>query len=81
MATKVDKAFGKVFAEFQRNAGHTQEKLAFECVVHPTYISQIERVLKSPTVRKLVLFAKTAEVSPADRIAKLDACLQADKRQ
>ena len=28
----------------------TQESLAFECDLHPTYISQIERGIKSPTM-------------------------------
>lgn len=42
---------GRVIAERRRGAGLSQEALAFRCKLHPTYISQLERGLKSPTVR------------------------------
>jgi transcriptional regulator with XRE-family HTH domain len=42
-----------VIAERRRGAGLSQEALAFRCKLHPTYISQLERGLKSPTVRVL----------------------------
>jgi transcriptional regulator with XRE-family HTH domain len=44
---------GRVIAERRRSAGLSQEALAFRCKLHPTYISQLERGLKSPTVRVL----------------------------
>jgi transcriptional regulator with XRE-family HTH domain len=48
-----EKVLGKVIAEARRSAGLSQEALAFRCKLHPTYISQLERGLKSPTVRAL----------------------------
>jgi transcriptional regulator with XRE-family HTH domain len=44
---------GRVIAERRKGAGLSQEALAFRCKLHPTYISQLERGLKSPTVRVL----------------------------
>jgi transcriptional regulator with XRE-family HTH domain len=44
---------GRVIAERRKSAGLTQEALAFRCKLHPTYISQLERGLKSPTIRVL----------------------------
>ena len=49
---------GRVIAERRRGAGLSQEALAFRCKLHPTYISQLERGLKSPTVRVLRVIAE-----------------------
>ena len=49
---------GRVIAERRRGAGLSQEALAFRCRLHPTYISQLERGLKSPTVRVLRAIAE-----------------------
>lgn len=49
---------GRVIAERRKSAGLTQEALAFRCKLHPTYISQLERGLKSPTIRVLRLIAE-----------------------
>jgi transcriptional regulator with XRE-family HTH domain len=46
-----------VIAEERRSARLSQEALAFRCKLHPTYISQLERGLKSPTVRVLSTLA------------------------
>jgi transcriptional regulator with XRE-family HTH domain len=48
-----EKVLGRVIAEARKSAGLSQEALAFRCKLHPTYISQLERGLKSPTVRAL----------------------------
>jgi transcriptional regulator with XRE-family HTH domain len=48
-----ESVLGRVIAERRRGAGLSQEALAFRCKLHPTYISQLERGLKSPTVRVL----------------------------
>jgi len=71
-----EKVLGRVIAEARRSAGMSQEALAFRCKLHPTYISQLERGLKSPTVRTLRIIAGalgtnapalllTAETGPA----------------
>lgn len=53
-----ESVLGRVIAERRRNAGLSQEALAFRCKLHPTYISQLERGLKSPTVRALRAIAE-----------------------
>jgi transcriptional regulator with XRE-family HTH domain len=57
----VERMLGRVIAETRRTAGLSQEALAFRCKLHPTYISQLERGIKSPTVR--VLIADALETS------------------
>lgn len=53
-----EQTLGAVIAETRRATGLSQEALAIACKLHPTYISQLERGLKSPTVRVLRLIAR-----------------------
>lgn len=53
-----EKVLGRVIADARRSAELSQEALAFRCKLHPTYISQLERGLKSPTVRALRAIAE-----------------------
>jgi transcriptional regulator with XRE-family HTH domain len=53
-----EKALGRVIAETRREVEMSQEALAFRCKLHPTYISQLERGLKSPTIRSLRAIAE-----------------------
>jgi transcriptional regulator with XRE-family HTH domain len=62
----VDQVLGRVLAETRHRAGLSQEALAARAKVHPTYISQLERGLKSPTVRVLLLIANACGVHASD---------------
>ena len=42
--------FGARVRQLRLAVGHTQEELAFEAQLHPTYISGIERGRRNPTV-------------------------------
>ncbi|HEX8394212.1 MAG TPA: helix-turn-helix transcriptional regulator [Longimicrobium sp.] len=52
-----ERVLGRVIAQKRKSAGISQEALAVRCKLHPTYISQLERGLKSPTIRVLRLIA------------------------
>ena len=62
---ELDQVLGRIIAAQRLKAGLTQEVLAFECGLHPTYISQLERGLKSPTVRVLCLLAQAMGERPS----------------
>jgi transcriptional regulator with XRE-family HTH domain len=62
---ELEQGAGRVIADRRRKAKHTQESLAEACDVHPTYISQLERGLKSPTLRVLFRLARAMDVSPS----------------
>jgi transcriptional regulator with XRE-family HTH domain len=49
----IDKRFGKVLQTLRMQKGLSQEEFAFHVSLHRTYISQLERGLKSPSLRTI----------------------------
>ncbi len=49
--------FGQVLRRERLNAGFSQEKLALECGLDRTYISLLERGLRTPTLYTIFLIA------------------------
>lgn len=47
----VNQKFGSIVVNLRKSKGLSQEDLAFELGLHRTYISQIERGIKSPSLR------------------------------
>ena len=56
---------GRVLASRRRRANLTQEAVAEACGLHATYVSQLERGLKSPTLRVLFRLADAVGISPS----------------
>jgi transcriptional regulator with XRE-family HTH domain len=61
-----------VIANARRAAGLSQEALAFRCKLHPTYISRLERGLKSPTVRVVRLIASALGTQPSELLRQAE---------
>lgn len=57
---------GKNLARIRKERGYSQEELAFECELHRTYISGIERGVRNPTIVILDKIAKALEISIKD---------------
>jgi len=57
-------AFGKVLKRLRNERGITQERLAQESGYHTTYISQIERGLKNPSLLTVFRVAQVLGVLP-----------------
>jgi len=62
---ELERATGRVIANRRIRAGHSQEWLAEACQLHPTYVSQVERGLKSPTLRVLFRLAAAMDLTPS----------------
>jgi len=60
---------GQVIRDRRKSRGLSQEELAFKSGLHRTYISQIERGLKSLTVETLFKLGKTLGARPSELIA------------
>jgi len=66
-------AFGTVLSETRQRLGLSQETLAFESGLHRTYISQLERGLKAPTLDTLFALSKALGVSPHELVAQVES--------
>ena len=67
--------FGEVIAEMRRGAGFSQEVLAERAGVHRTYVSQLERGLKSPTLAVLMKLAEALDTKPSKILLLLECSL------
>jgi transcriptional regulator with XRE-family HTH domain len=63
------KSFAEVLREIRQEKGLSQEALADKAGLHRTYISQVERGLKSPSLRSLEQIAQALGV-PASALLK-----------
>ncbi len=53
--------FGEVVRKQRRELGLSQEELGFRSGLHRTYISEIERGLKSPSLRAMIGIAQALD--------------------
>ena len=63
---------GAVVAETRRGLRLSQEALAFEAGIHRTFVSQVERGLKSPTVDTLGKLAAALATNPSALLAEAE---------
>lgn len=63
---------GDVLKSYREEAGMTQEALAFEAELDRTYISQLERNKKSPTVDVLFRLCEAMGVKASELIARVE---------
>ncbi len=59
----INKAFAKILQELRLNKGLSQETFAFEVGIHRTYVSQLERGLKSPSLNTIQKIAQALDIS------------------
>lgn len=64
-------AFGRRVREVRHGAGMTQEDLAERAGLHPTFISNVERGYRVPSVPTLLRIAKGLGCSPGALVDKL----------
>lgn len=64
-------AFGEQLRQLRRASGLTQEELAFRVGLDRTYISLLERGIKSPTLNTFFRLCKILNQQPADVIAQV----------
>ena len=62
----IEKFFGQVLQQIRKERGLSQEELGFESGYHRTYISQLERGKKSPSLQTIFKLAKALKVEPSE---------------
>ena len=68
----LEKTFGEELQKARENRGLTQEKLGFESGYHRTYISQLERGQKSPTLKAICKIAIALGIKASDLVARVE---------
>lgn len=69
----VERSFGQVLQRLRQERGLSQEGLGFASGYHRTYISQLERGQKNPSLRTIFQLAKALKVRPSEIIEDVQA--------
>ena len=77
--SKLDQFLGLEIQRRRTQRGWSQEYLAEITGLHRTYISQLERGLKSPSVRVLSHIANALDVTMSEFLEAVEEALRADK--
>ena len=75
-ADQVSAAFGQVLREQRRARGISQEDLALSADVDRTFVSQMERGIRQPTITTLVKLAKALDCQPSGLISRMERLLR-----
>lgn len=68
----LEKLFGRAIRELRQKRGFSQEKLAFDSGLHRTYVSLIERGVKSPSLRTIFQISRALKVKPSILLSKVE---------
>ena len=67
--------FGTVLREIRKERGLSQEELAFQSGYHSTYIGQLERGQKSPSLRTIMNLAAVLHTPGSEMLHRIEAML------
>ena len=70
--TSPEALLGKEIARLRKGIGLSQEELGFRAEVHRTYISQLERGLKSPTLSMILKLSRALKASASKLVATVE---------
>ena len=70
--TGIERLFGQVLQETRKSCGLSQEELGFEANYHRTYISQLERGQKNPSLKAVFRLAQALGVKPSEMIRRVE---------
>ena len=66
------KAFGAVLREVRKERGISQEDLGFESGYHRTYVSLLERGIKSPSLQTIFELSRALDIPPSELLARVE---------
>lgn len=66
MKYDLNKAFGKRLTDIRQNMGLSQEEFAYQCGIHRTYLGNLERGEKSPTLNTIAKIAENLNMKITD---------------
>jgi transcriptional regulator with XRE-family HTH domain len=72
---KRERAFGHVLQQLRKEHGWSQEALGFESGYHRTYISFLERGLKSPSLSTIMDLADTLKMRASEMVRRVEVVM------
>lgn len=69
----IARIFGEVVQELRRKRGLSQEEFGFECELHRTYISLLERGKRIPSLTTIIQLAITLKVPPSEMVRQVES--------
>jgi transcriptional regulator with XRE-family HTH domain len=79
--SRLNKAFGEQLRRSRKAARMTQEELAFRASLDRTYISLLERGIKSPTLATIFQLCRALDQKPAIFIAQIEEQLMRGEQE
>jgi len=76
-----EKAFGLALRQLRQEKGVSQEQFAFDAGLDRSYMSMVERGLRSPTMRTVLRFADTLGVPPSEIVLRMEQILSPKSRR
>lgn len=70
-----EKIFGQVLLKFRTLNKLSQEKLSQECGLDRSYISLLERGLRQPSLKTILLLSKTLNITAANMVRDVEEIL------
>ena len=64
--------FGRALKDLRIAAGLSQEELAFQANLHRTYISQLERGIKSPSLKTIIRVSEALGIKASVLLRKVE---------
>ncbi|MDB6090829.1 MAG: family transcriptional regulator [Gammaproteobacteria bacterium] len=75
-AEQISTAFGQVLREQRSTRGLSQEELALAADVDRTFVSQMERGIRQPTITTLLKLAGALGIQPSTLVARMEKALR-----
>ncbi len=68
----IEQIFGEELQKIRKEKGLSQEQLGFESGYHRTYISQLERGVKCPSLKTIFRISEALAVRPSKLIQNIE---------
>jgi transcriptional regulator with XRE-family HTH domain len=75
-ADHISTVFGQVLREQRTARGFSQEALALNADVDRTFVSQMERGIRQPTLTTLLKLSKALDIQPSTLVARMERMLR-----
>lgn len=69
---KLEDIIGNAIRKYRKQRNYSQEKLALESNLDRSFLSEIERGVKKPTVHTIFAICKTLEIKPSALIHEIE---------